>query len=788
MKKGTKGLAAVLAAVTLLGTLPAGAAAVKDINGHWAQSTIQSWIDSGRINGYPDGTFKPDNKVTRAEMVKLVNNAFGFTSGSSATFSDVKSDYWAYAEIQKGVGNGYISGNSDGTFQPDAPLTREQAAVMLAKVDNLKISSSETAFTDDASISSWAKPYVRAASLAEVMNGYPDNSFGPGKPLSRAEAVVAINKALSSRRSDSSTSSNNNQNNNNNANKPTSSADDLTVDSSKKSYTGGTYNDIDIKVSGAKLKNITAEGDLTITGDVKNGSVTLEDVRVKGDIYVYGGGQNSIVFTDCQIDGDVVSDKSSSSGSEIVALKFDKDTSIKGNLRIQNDTTIAKNSSNPKISDVVIESKNLKVTIESSVTVSTLTLDSSATGTTLTVNGTISTLTPNSRSSATIKGSGTISKLESSKNSTITVTGKVTVENSTKVTSVSVSPTSASVAVDKTVDLTATVKPTDATNKTVAWSSSNTSIATVSDSGVVKGVKAGTATITAKANDDSGKSATCTITVTGSSSTVNVTGVTLNKTTLSLDEGNSEQLTATITPTNASNPKVSWTSSDTKVATVDSNGKVTAVKNGSGTIATITVTTDDGRKTAQCTVTVNKKPESGGTINVTGVDLKPDVLSLKIEDTATLTATITPENATDKTVKWESSDKEIATVEGGKVTAVAKGTATITATAGDQSATCIVTVKADEPPKAIPVEGVTLDTTSLNLSMSDENQQSAKLNATFNPENATNKNVIWSSSKPGVATVDENGNVNAVGAGETTITVTTEDREKTATCTVTVTA
>lgn len=779
MKKGTKGLAAVLAAVTLLGTLPAGAAAVKDINGHWAQSTIQSWIDSGRISGYPDGTFKPDNKVTRAEMVKLVNNAFGFTSGSSATFSDVKSDYWAYAEIQKGVGNGYISGNSDGTFQPDKPLTREQAAVMLAKVDNLKISSSETAFTDDASISSWAKPYVRAASLAEVMNGYPDNSFGPGKPLSRAEAVVAINKALSSRRTESSSNNNNNQNNNNNANKPTSSADNLTVDSSKKSYSGGTYNDIDIKVSGAKLKNITAEGDLTITGDVKNGSVTLEDVRVKGNIYVYGGGQNSIVFTDCQIDGDVVSDKSSSSGSEIVALKFDKDTSIKGNLRIQNDTTIAKNSSNPKISDVVIESKNLKVTIESSVTVSTLTLDSSATGTTLTVNGTISTLTPNSRSSATIKGSGTISKLESSKNSTITVTGKVTVENSTKVTSVSISPSSASVAVDKTVDLTATVKPTDATNKTVTWSSSNTSIATVSDSGVVKGVKAGTATITAKANDNSGKSATCTITVTGSSSTVNVTGVTLNKAALSLVEGNSEQLTATIAPANASNKNVSWTSSDTKVATVDLNGKVTAVKNGN---ATITVKTNDGGKTAQCTVTVNTKPESGGTINVTGVALNQKKLSLEIKDTATLTATITPENATDKTVTWTSSDDKIATVEGGKVTAVAAGTATITAKAGDQSATCEVTVT--EP--TVSVTSVSLDETDATLSVG----KSLTLTATVNPENATNKKVTWSSSDDNVATVDQNGVVTAVAASENsiTITVTTEDGGMTASCQITVKA
>ena len=163
-----------------------------------------------------------------------------------------------------------------------------------------------------------------------------------------------------------------------------------------------------------------------------------------------------------------------------------------------------------------------------------------------------------------------------------------------------------------------------------------------------------------------------------------VKGISLNKDKLSLVEGKSETLTATVTPSNATNKSVTWTSSDTKVATV-SNGKVTAVKAGT---ATITAKTSNG-KTATCTVTVKKK-----TVSATGISLNKTKLSLVKGSSATLTATITPSNATDKSVTWTSSNTSIATVSKGKVTAVKAGTATITAkTSNGKTATCTVTVK-----------------------------------------------------------------------------------------------
>ena len=316
--------------------------------------------------------------------------------------------------------------------------------------------------------------------------------------------------------------------------------------------------------------------------------------------------------------------------------------------------------------------------------------------------------------------------------------------------------------------LVASVKPANASDQSVTWSCSDNSVAMVS-SGQVTALKAGSATVTVT-TVDGGKSATCKVTV--KEKTYAVESVALDQTSLELTEGDNATLTATITPSNATNKNVKWSTSDKTVVTV-TDGKVTAIKAGS---ATITVTTEDGSKTASCKVTVKAK-----TYPVTGVSLDKTTLSLTEGDIATLTATISPSNATNKNVKWSTSDKTVATVTDGKVTAIKAGTATVTVTTedGSKTATCKVTVKA----KTYPVTGVSLDKTTLSLTEGE----SSTLTATITPSNATNKNVKWSTSDKSVATVAD-GKVTAVKAGSATITVTTEDGSKTASCKVTVKA
>lgn len=184
---------------------------------------------------------------------------------------------------------------------------------------------------------------------------------------------------------------------------------------------------------------------------------------------------------------------------------------------------------------------------------------------------------------------------------------------------------------------------------------------------------------------------------------INVTGVTLDKSTLSLEEGATGNLVATVAPSTASDKTVTFASSDVAIATVDNTGKVTAVKAGN---ADITVTTKDGNKTAKCTLTVTAKQ-----IPVTGVTLDKSTLSLEVGATATLNATIAPSNASYKAVSFTSSDDAIATVDdNGLVTAVAPGSAEITVESlADGSKTAVCTLTVTEP--ASEPENVQVETT-----------------------------------------------------------------------------
>ena len=272
--------------------------------------------------------------------------------------------------------------------------------------------------------------------------------------------------------------------------------------------------------------------------------------------------------------------------------------------------------------------------------------------------------------------------------------------------------------------------------------------------------------------DLSGNSNPSQITITGEKSVkaifteikgVPVSSITLSLLSATLEIGQTTQLIATVHPENAADKTVTWSSNNDKIATVDSNGVVTAIAEGN---AVITATA--GGKSATCAVSVKKS-----VVAVTSVTLNKTSLNMTKGQSETLTAIVTPDNATDKTVSWSSSDATIASVDqNGRVTALKSGSATIMAKAGEKSATCSVTI-------TTPVESVSLDRTSVNL----EEGQTTTLVATINPNDADEKTVTWTTSNASVATVT-NGVVTAVAEGNAVITATAGG--KSATCAVSV--
>jgi len=346
-----------------------------------------------------------------------------------------------------------------------------------------------------------------------------------------------------------------------------------------------------------------------------------------------------------------------------------------------------------------------------------------------------------------------------------TVSGSETVA----VTGVTLTPGTLDLKVNETASLSETVSPDNASNKNVTWSSSDSGIVSI-DGKTVTAKAVGSAIITVTTVDET-KTAACTVNVTAAPvANVPVTGVTLNKSTTALAVDATETLTATLAPADPTTKTVSWTSSDSNIATV-SDGKITGLKAGT---AKITVTTTDGSKTATCDVTVSAK-----TVASTAIVLSPTSQTLAVTKTQQLTATLTPTDSTD-TITWKSSDAAVATVsDKGLVTAVKAGTATITATTtSGKTATAAITVSS--------TLAVTLDKTTVTI----KKGATTTLIPTPAGFTATKPTYTWATSNKDIATVGTDGKVTALKAGTATITLTATDTDKrtaTATSTITVT-
>src|SRR6218665_1617373 len=332
-------------------------------------------------------------------------------------------------------------------------------------------------------------------------------------------------------------------------------------------------------------------------------------------------------------------------------------------------------------------------------------------------------------------------------------------EEPQKVTSIAITPSPAGVAVGSTQQLKAIVGPADAANKEVAWSSSDPSKAAVDAAGLVTGVTAGAVTITSTAKDGSDVKGTATGTVT----LKKVTSIAITPSPASVAAGSTQQLTAAVLPEDAADKGVTWSSSDETKATVNADGLVSGLTTGA---VTITATAKDGSGvTGAIELTVTPK-------KVTSITITPLSPRVVVGDTRQLRAEVLPADAANKEVTWSSSDISKATVDAasGLARGVAEGTATITATAKDGSGVTGTTTLTVTLTRTLSAS-ITITPSPAGVAVGSTQQ----LTANVLPEDATDKEVTWSSSDISKATVDANGLVTGLTEGRATVTATAKD-------------
>ena len=334
-----------------------------------------------------------------------------------------------------------------------------------------------------------------------------------------------------------------------------------------------------------------------------------------------------------------------------------------------------------------------------------------------------------------------------------------------------IDPSPVSLTIDQEQVLTAVMRPSGAKVK-VEWTCSSSSVVAFGvineTQAKVQGLAEGKATITASAG---GKTATCEVTVEGGTATVAVTSITLDHTQLDMTVGQKAQLIATVLPENATNKTLNWSVMDNRIVSVDGNGELTAQSVGTTTVTVISVMYPSVQASCQVTVT---NGGGGGSSTLDRVSIDPPSVTLELNDEKDLTLVLDPSDA-EVTIYWESSNSSIAKVQmtsktTAKVTGMAVGEATLTAHAGELTATCDVTVISSG--SAIHVESVTLNVHELQLNVNQQFQ----LVATVLPENATEKGVVWSSNvQSSKLYIDTNGMVTGLQACEATVTVRCKD-------------
>ena len=256
---GRRSMACLLALVLVLGLVPATGLRAGAISVDEAVEKVVEW---GFMRGDISGNMRPDDPITRAEFVTIINRAFGYHVMGTDPFTDVTASDWYAQDVSIAYTENYITGTSETTFSPNGQLTREQAVVILARNMRLQAYPGEdTSFSDSRDLHEWSRGLVEQAVRYNIVNGYPDGTFRPAKAITRGEAATLLVNAIGN---------------------PVQEAGSHTL--------GGVYGNVTITASGVTLRDTVVAGNLYITDGVDLGSVLLENVRVLGQIVICGGG------------------------------------------------------------------------------------------------------------------------------------------------------------------------------------------------------------------------------------------------------------------------------------------------------------------------------------------------------------------------------------------------------------------------------------------------------------------------------------------------------------------
>lgn len=301
--------AGALTLATTVAMLPLGVKqktifAMSDIEGHWAENLLQSWKNANLISGYEDGSFRPDVPVTRAEFVHMLNKAVGYDYAGSISFSDVSPSDWFYNSVAIAVGEGYASGMPNGTFEPNSIITRAQAAVFGYNAANQPQTETGLTYTDTGDIPSWAYESVAGMTSEGYLSGF-NGAFRPNDSMTRAEAVSFIERMrkdlVGTELPDYSTETEVEK-------EETELEKEETEVEKEESLYEPDDNTYTISAGGTTLEDQIINGDLYISSTTRDGNIKLAGVKIKGDVYVEGGG--TILFDDVEVTGKVVMNKS----------------------------------------------------------------------------------------------------------------------------------------------------------------------------------------------------------------------------------------------------------------------------------------------------------------------------------------------------------------------------------------------------------------------------------------------------------------------------------------------